>query len=165
MKFVLHNTVFLPHQSWHSPYSRTKSLWLQIETPQKHWVVHKQICVGSGQTKANDFSVFVFLTHSHDIGIIPRLQNTVLTPQNLKLCRSDTRIQGPINLNSNSNNQLCTLLQLWWNVRTTEISKSTASWELQTELYPGLDASYSRFSCKLSSEEVVVRVALSEKQE
>jgi hypothetical protein len=33
---------------------------------------------------------------------------------------------------------------------------------MQTELYPGLDASYSRFSCEFSSE-VVVRVALRNK--
>jgi hypothetical protein len=42
------------------------------------------------------------------------------------------------------------------------MSKTTASWVLQTELYPGLDASYSRFSCEFFSE-VVVRVALRNK--
>jgi hypothetical protein len=77
---------------------------------------------------------------------------------NLKLCRSDTKIQGPINPKLQLQQPTCTLLQLWWNFRTAEMSKTTASWVLQTELYPGLDASYSRFSCEFSSE-VGVRVA------
>jgi len=103
-----------------------------------------------------------FFWHIHMALVSPHNFRTQFLLLNLKLCRSDTKIQGPINPKLQLQQPTCTLLQLWWNFRTTEMSKTTASWVLQTELYPGLDAPYSRFSCEFSSE-VVVRVALRNK--
>jgi hypothetical protein len=73
--------------------------------------------VSSGRTKANGFGVFV-CWHIHMALVSSHNFRTQFLLLNLKLCRSDTKIQGPINPKLQLRQPTWTLLQLWWNFRT-----------------------------------------------